>query len=105
VARELNVAAHRRSKQVHCWNQGKAFKKVWHPCQGTDAKCQQKLRQLQIAAFDGDLELAKLLLTVPNDLSIKDAAFQATAMGWAHHFQRTEITALIERHRSVQARG
>lgn len=55
---------------------------------------------LQIAIERGDLELAKLLLTVPNDLSIKDAAFQATAMGWAHHFQRTEIIALIERHRS-----
>ncbi|GCF12005.1 GNAT family N-acetyltransferase [Dictyobacter arantiisoli] len=55
---------------------------------------------LQIAIERGDLELAKLLLTVPNDLGIKDAAFQSTAMGWAHHFQRTEIVALLERHRS-----
>lgn len=53
---------------------------------------------LQIAIERGDIELAKLLLTVPNDLEIKDAAFQSTAMGWAHHFQRTEIIALLERH-------
>ncbi|HXR66760.1 MAG TPA: ankyrin repeat domain-containing protein, partial [Ktedonobacteraceae bacterium] len=55
---------------------------------------------LQIAIERDDLELAKLLLTVPNDLSLKDTVFQATAMGWAHHFQRTEIIALLKHHRS-----
>lgn len=55
---------------------------------------------LHIAIQRGDSELAQLLLTVPNDLEIKDAAFKATALGWAQHFQRPEIIALLEQHRA-----
>jgi GNAT superfamily N-acetyltransferase len=43
-----------------------------------------------------DLELAKLLLTVPNDLEIRDAVFDSTPLGWARHFQRQEILKLLE---------
>lgn len=58
---------------------------------------------LHIAAERNELELARLLLTVPNDLTIKDAVFNATALGWAQHFGRTEISALIEQHMADQA--
>lgn len=59
---------------------------------------------LHIAVERGDIELLKLLLTVPNDLEIKDAEFQSTAMGWAKHFQRPEMLALIEQHRTSQSK-
>ncbi|QBD74838.1 GNAT family N-acetyltransferase [Ktedonosporobacter rubrisoli] len=59
---------------------------------------------LHIAIERDDLELVKLLLTVPNDLEIKDAVFQATALDWAHHFQRDEIIQLLENHRLKSAR-
>ncbi len=61
-----------------------------------------QLTPLHVAIQRNDIELAKLLLTVPNDLSIKDSQFQATALGWAQFFQHTELIALIEQHRGKQ---
>lgn len=58
---------------------------------------------LHRAAERNAIELAQLLLSVPNDLTIKDSVFNSTALGWAHHFGRTEIIALIEQHRSSHA--
>jgi len=60
------------------------------------------LTPLHVAVERDDIELVKFLLTVPNDLTIKDTQFEATALGWAQHFQRTEIISLIEQHRARQ---
>lgn len=57
---------------------------------------------LQIAIQRDDRELAQLLLTVPNDLTLKDAVFGATAADWAQHFQRSGIIELIEQHTALQ---
>ncbi len=58
-----------------------------------------QLTPLHVAVERGDIELVKLLLTVPNDLEIKDTEFEASALGWAHYSQRsTEIIPLIQQH-------
>jgi GNAT superfamily N-acetyltransferase len=58
----------------------------------------RNLTLLHIAAERGDTELARVLLTVPNDLELKDSEFESTALGWAQYFQRPEIVSLIEQH-------
>lgn len=63
---------------------------------------ERQLTPLHIAVERGDIELATVLLTVPNDLDLKDSEFEATALGWAQHFQRVEIITLIEQHRANQ---
>lgn len=52
---------------------------------------------LHEAALRNDLELARLLLTAARpDLTIQDTEFHSTPLGWAYHFHRTEIIALME---------
>lgn len=51
---------------------------------------------LHYAIERDDMELTKLLLSVPNDLKIRDAVFDSTPLGWARHFQRQEILQLLE---------
>ena len=51
---------------------------------------------LHYAIERDDVELAKLLLTVPNDLEIRDAVYDSTPLGWARHFHRQEILKLLE---------
>lgn len=51
---------------------------------------------LHEAIARNDTELARLLLSVRPDLSINDAQFNATPLGWAQHFGRTEIIEMIE---------
>lgn len=51
---------------------------------------------LHVAAERGDVELARLLLAARPDLEVKDIAFGSTPLGWARHFQHTQIVALIE---------
>jgi GNAT superfamily N-acetyltransferase len=58
-----------------------------------------RMTPLHTAIQRDDLELVKLLLTVPHDLSIKDGEFGSTALGWAHYFERPEMIVLIEQHR------
>lgn len=53
---------------------------------------------LHYAIQRGDMELVKLLLTVPNDLDAKDAVFRSTLLGWASHFQRQEMLVLRQKH-------
>jgi ankyrin repeat protein len=58
------------------------------------------LTPLHVAIQRDDVDFAQLLLTVPNDLDIKDTQFKATVLGWAQYFQRTEIVTLIEQHQA-----
>ncbi|KAE9370222.1 hypothetical protein N431DRAFT_426623 [Stipitochalara longipes BDJ] len=51
---------------------------------------------LHYAIEKNDVDMAKLLLSVPNDLESKDGVFQSTPLGWAEVFQRTEIIALLK---------
>lgn len=57
-----------------------------------------RLTPLHIAVERNDIELARLLLTVPHNLDLKDTQFRSTALGWARYFERNEIIALIEQH-------
>jgi GNAT superfamily N-acetyltransferase len=54
------------------------------------------LTPLHVAAWQGDARLAQLILASGPDLSLRDSAFNATALGWARHFQRAEIADLIQ---------
>jgi hypothetical protein len=80
------------------WKEGIPFLLVTHPELVNLQRGDWHLTPLHVAVERGEIELVKLLLTVPNDLAIKDTAFEATALGWAHHLGRTEIIPLIERH-------
>jgi ankyrin repeat protein len=51
---------------------------------------------LHIAIERNDLELARGVLSAHPNLEIKDAVFHSTPLGWAKHFQRAEILALIQ---------
>ncbi len=51
---------------------------------------------LHEAVSRGDLELVRLLLTAKPDLTIQDAGFHSTPLGWARHFGHSEIAALLE---------
>jgi predicted N-acetyltransferase YhbS len=48
------------------------------------------------AAFRNDVDLARLLLSARPDLTIADTEYHSTPLGWARHFDRTEIIALLE---------
>jgi len=54
------------------------------------------LTPLHEAASRGDAELARLLLTAEPDTTIEDTQFGSTPLGWARHFEQTEIIALLE---------
>jgi ankyrin repeat protein len=51
---------------------------------------------LHQAASEGDLALATLLLERGADPNIHDARFDATPLGWAHHFDQPALVALLE---------
>ncbi|HVC34753.1 MAG TPA: hypothetical protein VNL16_14680 [Chloroflexota bacterium] len=42
-------------------------------------------------------DLARLVLDGKPDLQIEDGVFHSTPLGWARHFQRTELIEIIER--------
>ena len=50
---------------------------------------------LHIAAQRNDIELARLALSAHPDLQVTDIMHDGTPLGWAHHFRRPEIIALI----------
>ncbi|MDQ2798595.1 MAG: GNAT family N-acetyltransferase [Armatimonadota bacterium] len=55
-----------------------------------------QITPLHEAVSRNDLELARLLLTARPDLTIEDAEFHSTALGWATHSGHTEMAALLE---------
>jgi ankyrin repeat protein len=53
---------------------------------------------MHVAVERGDVELVRLLLAARPNLEIPDIQFHSTPLGWARHFQRTEIIELLERY-------
>jgi ankyrin repeat protein len=51
---------------------------------------------LHVAAGDGDLELARLLLSLGADPSIRDMRFDSTPLGWARFHDHPALAALLE---------
>ncbi|GAA5184763.1 ankyrin repeat domain-containing protein [Rugosimonospora acidiphila] len=51
---------------------------------------------LHHAAADGDLELASTLLALGADPNVTDLRFGTTPLGWARHFERSDLVALLE---------
>ena len=63
----------------------------------TDVPAEQEWQTaLHHAAGEGDLDLARLLLRLGADPGITDTRFGATPLGWAQHFSRKEMIALLE---------
>jgi ribosomal protein S18 acetylase RimI-like enzyme len=55
----------------------------------------QQITPLHIAAWQNDLDLARLLLSANADRTIQDATFHATPLGWAQHFGHSEMIVLL----------
>lgn len=51
---------------------------------------------LHEAVLRDDRELAQIALATSPDLTIKDAIFQSTPLGWAQHLGRTELLQILE---------
>ncbi len=51
---------------------------------------------LHDAVWRGDIDFVRTLLDCRPDLDIKDTGFNSTPLGWARHFNRTAIIALLE---------
>lgn len=51
---------------------------------------------LHFAAERNDADLTRMVLSARPNLSLKDTAYQGTALGWARHFGHTVIEQLIE---------
>lgn len=56
----------------------------------------EQLTPLHEAVLRDDLELARMLLAAGADPSLADAQFNSPPLGWARHFGRHELAALIE---------
>jgi len=53
---------------------------------------------LHLAAWGGDAEVVRLLLAAGADPAIRDTKHDGDAMGWAEHFERPAIVALLKAH-------
>ena len=51
---------------------------------------------LHQAASQGDIPLARVLLDLGADPTIKDARFDSTPLGWARHFGQQPMIELLE---------
>jgi GNAT superfamily N-acetyltransferase len=57
-----------------------------------------QITPLHIAVERNEPELAQMLLAGNPDLTATDAVYASTPLGWARHFGRSEIAAMIEEH-------
>jgi hypothetical protein len=64
---------------------------------GFDVNYLGRMTALHQAAFDGDLELVKLLLELGADPTVRDRSYDATPLGWAHHNDQEEVVDYLER--------
>ncbi len=69
-----------------------------HPEQVNQCYGEWEMTLLHAAVQRDDLGLAQLALSANPDLTIQDATFHSTPLGWAKHLQRAAITQLIEQH-------
>jgi len=60
---------------------------------------------LHLAAWGGNSDVVRLLLDAFADPTIRDSKHDGDALGWAEHFERPEIVAMLESHRSPAARA
>jgi ankyrin repeat protein len=51
---------------------------------------------LHVAAMEGNLALARSLLTLGADPGIRDKRFKSTPLGWAHYFGQDQLVELLE---------
>jgi ankyrin repeat protein len=58
---------------------------------------------LHVAAADGDLELARTLLGLGADPTLRDRHYDATPLGWARHFGHRPLIDLLRHHASNQS--
>ena len=62
---------------------------------GFDVNHVARLTPLHQAAFDGNLELVRLLLELGADPTLRDGDYDATPAGWAEHAGKTEAMELL----------
>jgi Ankyrin repeats (3 copies) len=62
---------------------------------GYELHCEGRLTPLHQAAYDGDTALVTLLLELGADPTRRDAAFNATPLGWAEHNHQEATAALL----------
>lgn len=60
---------------------------------------------LHLAAWGGSAEATRLLLAAGADPTILDSRHESDALGWAQHFGRPEIVAMLEAHRGPGGRA
>jgi ankyrin repeat protein len=72
----------------------------WLLAQGADLNARwthwdAEVTPLHLAAWAGDLEIARLLVEAGADSTIKDSRHDSDALGWAEFFQRDDIVRLL----------
>jgi ankyrin repeat protein len=60
---------------------------------------------LHLAAVGGNPEVVRLLLQAGADPAMRDSKHDGDAAGWAEHFERPELVAMLESHRGPAGRG
>jgi ankyrin repeat protein len=60
---------------------------------------------LHLAALAGNADVVRLLLAAGADPSIRDTKHDSDAMGWAEHFGRSEIAAILEARAKASSPG
>jgi ankyrin repeat protein len=59
---------------------------------------------LHLAAVGGNPDVVRLLLQAGADPALRDSKHDGDAAGWAEHFERPELVAMLESHRGPAGR-
>jgi ankyrin repeat protein len=62
---------------------------------GFDVNFRKRLTALHQAAFNGNLELVRLLIELGADPTIEDSSYHATPLGWAEHGNQPEVADFL----------